>query len=624
MIGWIKKYSYISVLFLFACTGEQKNKVLPVGAFFANTHQFNYRISPNGEMLCFLRLADGKQNLFVRATTDSVAQQLTFLTDISVRSCAWAGNKTLLCIKEKDSLNRFSAFLIDVDGSNLRELKTKANTKVNVLDTRVHDNTVLITVNEENESLFDVYRLNLSTGEKSIYVKNPGNIFTWYANSAGEVNLALGGDGVNETLYYRERKKTDFKPLATNNYQNTLEPVCFSDDGHCIYALSNLKRDKLALVKLDCRTGEEKQLLYENPEADILEVMTSEKDKKPVALSYEIEKRTVKFLNAQTGDMFREINEQLPGREIQIIDKDSAEQRFIVRSFTDKNPGAFFVYHVADKKLDRLSAVNPRIDPAKMCEMQAITFESRDGLQLHGYLTLPNGSNNKKLPCVVLPHPGPSLRNVWGYSPEVQFLANRGYAVLQVNFRGSSGYGKAFLNAGSKEWSNRMQHDIYDGVQWLVQKGVVDPDRIGIFGYGFGGYSALCQVIQYPQTYKCAASYSGYINLFSYIKGFPAYVRPYKQMLTEIVGNPEKDIEYLKSASPVFQVGKIKTPLFIAQGGKDSRVNVTETNQFVKELQRKNVPVEYMLFENETQLFKDNEHKLEMYRRLSAFLEKYL
>jgi dipeptidyl aminopeptidase/acylaminoacyl peptidase len=237
---------------------------------------------------------------------------------------------------------------------------------------------------------------------------------------------------------------------------------------------------------------------------------------------------------------------------------------------------------------------------------------------------LPLGKKKKNFPCIVLPHQGPNQRNVWGYSPEVQFLANRGYAVFQMNFRGSTGYGKAFENAGFKQWGTKMQDDIFDGVQWLISEGIADPEKIGVFGYGFGGYSALNQIIKHPDTYKCAASYSGYINLFNYIKGFPAYFKPYKLMLNEIVGNPETDIDYLKSASPVFQIEKIKTPLFIAQGGKDSKVNVNETSQFVKELRKKNVPVNYILNENETQLFKNIDNKLVFYKQLGEFLDKYL
>lgn len=322
--------------------------------------------------------------------------------------------------------------------------------------------------------------------------------------------------------------------------------------------------------------------------------------------------------------IYKAILNKLPNQEIKITDKDSSEQNFIIKAYTDINPGAYYIYNVRQKKLKKLSDVNLDIDPANMCEMQPISYKTRDGLTIHGYLTLPLGKRKKNLPCVVLPHQGPSTRNAWEYVPEVQFLANRGYAVLQMNFRGSTGYGKAFENAGFKQWGAKMQNDIFDGVQWLINEGVANPNQIGVFGYGFGGYSALNQAINHPETYKCAASYSGYINLFTYIKGFPAYFKPYKLMLNEIVGNPETDIDYLKSASPVFQIEKIKTPILIAQGGKDSKVNVNETNQFVKELRKRNVQVNYILNENETQLFKDVDNKLTFYTQLANFLDNHL
>jgi len=239
-------------------------------------------------------------------------------------------------------------------------------------------------------------------------------------------------------------------------------------------------------------------------------------------------------------------------------------------------------------------------------------------------LTLPKGRIEKNLPCIVFPHSGPSQRNSWGYNNEVQYLANKGFAVLQVNYRGSIGYGKSFRNAGYKQWGKKIQDDIADGVSWITNNGTANPDKIGVYGSGFGGFSALNQAIYYQKLYKCAASYSGYINLFTYLKGFPAYFKPYQQMMNEIVGNPETDIDYLKYSSPIFQIHKIKLPLLIGQGGRDSRVNVNETNQFVKELRKRQIDVTYILHENENHQFKDAKNRLTFYKQLADFFEKQL
>jgi dipeptidyl aminopeptidase/acylaminoacyl peptidase len=225
---------------------------------------------------------------------------------------------------------------------------------------------------------------------------------------------------------------------------------------------------------------------------------------------------------------------------------------------------------------------------------------------------------------VVLPHYGPSARNTWGYNAEVQFLANRGYAVFQMNYRGSVGYGKSFQNAGFKQWGKNIQNDVTDGVKWLINEKIVDSKRIAIYGYSFGGYIALNQAIYHPELYQCAASYSGFMNLFTYIKGLPAYYKPYQQMLNEIIGNPEYDADYLKYASPIFQTNKLTIPILIAQGAKDSRVNVNETNQFVRDIKKRNIDVKYLLNEDENHNFREQENRLALYKNLETFFEKHL
>jgi dipeptidyl aminopeptidase/acylaminoacyl peptidase len=237
---------------------------------------------------------------------------------------------------------------------------------------------------------------------------------------------------------------------------------------------------------------------------------------------------------------------------------------------------------------------------------------------------LPKGDQNKNLPVIVMPHGGPDTRNTWTYNSEVQFLANRGYAVFQMNFRGSTGYGKEFWSAGFKQWGGRIQQDITDGVHWLIKEGVADPKRIGIYGYSFGGYSALWGLCFQSDLYACGVSYSGLSNLYAYLKAIPPYYRPYRLMIEEMVGSPKQDAEYLQGASPVFHTDKIKVPLLIAQGAKDQRVTVTETNQLVKELRKRKVKVTYLLKENEGHLFRNEENRLDFYDRLEKFLALHL
>ncbi len=619
-------YYYLSFcLLLMACENRKQPAKVDVETFFKDPEQAEYRISPNGKLLSFLKPSKGKMNVFVRSVDDDVLTQVTALTDKSVRNCYWVGEDKLLYILENDSSYQRPAFLIDVDGGHIIPVQDSSASRIEIIDLLTdHKTDILIALNERNQSFLDVYRLNVYTGKRTLEVENPGSIILWISDGDGNINLAVGSDGVNETLFHRENSQQRFSPIITNNFKNTFKPVGFTPDKEYIIALSNLNRDKLALVKFDYRTKKEVGVIYENPNVDIGEISRSVKGNKLTYLTYETDKANLYFLDSYYKQVYKEIGAELPNQEIKIVDTDVKEKNFVIQTYTDKSPGSYYLYNSQSKKLIKLADVNSEIDPENMCVMKSVSYQTRDGVMIHGYLTLPIGAKDNNLPCIVMPHRGPSIRNSWGYSPEVQYLANLGYAVFQVNYRGSTGYGKAFKKAGFKEWGGKIQNDIFDGVQWLIKQGTINPEQIGVFGYGFGGYSALNQAIAHPDLYRCAASYSGYINLFTYLKGVPAFYKPYEKMIHEIVGNPKTDITYLKNSSPVFQINKMKTPLLIAQGGKNSKVNVNETNQFVKELRKNKVPVVYILNENEMQLFKETSHKLTFYKQLGDFLDTHI
>lgn len=625
---WVcfKTYIYLSfILLLFGCNSGNKMGIIKAEDFFSDPQKSLFHISPDGKNLSFLQPYKGKLNIFVQSLEKNKVTQLTTYLDQSIKSYFWAGNQKIFYLKDIEGSDHNQLFSVDIDGTHTNQIKTSPQTRIEVLDqVKKNNNFILIAMNERVPEYFDVYKLDIISGERTLFVKNPGNIIKWISDNEGRVTLAVGSDGVNETLYYRENEKNDFKPIFTDNFKSTLDPVGFTEQKNHIYALSNVNRDKLALVDFDCSTGKEVKVIYENPDADIQEVIYSKSSNKLAYLTYEISKREIYFLDDKIKAMYDDVRLQLPQREVKIIDRDQNESHFIIRTYTDKDPGAYYLYQIKDKKLTKLADLNANIKVDEMSEMKPVSYKSRDGFIIHGYLTLPLGKKAKNLPCIVIPHSGPSTRNVWGYSPEVQFLANRGYAVFQMNFRGSTGYGKAFQIAGFKQWGNAIQDDITDGVKWLIGQKLIDPKRIGVYGYSFGGYAALNQAIYHPEMYQCAASYSGFINLFTHIKGFPVYYKPYQQMLNEIIGNPELDVDYLKYASPIFQIEKIKTPLLIAQGGKDSRVNVSETNQFVKELKKRNLSVTYIMNEKEGHYFRNPVNRLAFYQNLEVFLNKNL
>jgi dipeptidyl aminopeptidase/acylaminoacyl peptidase len=425
-------------------------------------------------------------------------------------------------------------------------------------------------------------------------------------------------------LLFRDNETEPFQPILTTNFKEQLNPLCFTFDNKNLYASSNLGRDKAAVVVYDPRATKELEVLFEHPEVDIEGLDYSKKRKVLTEIDYVTWKPERKILDATMGEIYGELERQLPGVQILLTAHDRAETHFIVRTYTDKSLGGVYYYEAEAKSLTKLANMSPWLPEAELVEMKPIAYQSRDGLTIHGYLSLPKGKEPKNLPIIVNPHGGPWHRDVWGYNPEVQLFANRGYGVLQVNFRGSTGYGRKFWEASFKQWGKTMQDDITDGVNWLIAQGIADPKRIAIYGGSYGGYATLAGVTFTPDLYACAIDYVGVSNLFTFQATIPPYWKPIAEMMYEMVGNPETDKELLRAASPVFHVDRIKTPLMVLQGAKDPRVNIEESNQIVEALRAKGIDVPYIVKENEGHGFRNEENRFEAYEAMEAFLAKHL
>ncbi|NEU08721.1 S9 family peptidase [Flavihumibacter sp. R14] len=611
---------FLAIVFCVSCSAEKETRSIPVEDFFKNPEKTAFSISPDGEYISYLQPYHDRLNIFVQTTDGKNVVRLTSDTSQNIAYYFWANNKEILYLRNAGNDSDLGLFAVKKDGTDNRKLIEYQNSKIGLITPKAYNNNILVSLNMRDSTVFDAYRMNITTGKLSLLVRNPGNITEFYADSSGELRLALTSDGVDETLIYRETEKDDFRPVVKNNFKTSINFLGFSKDS-CIYILTNKNRDKKALVELNCNTGKEHQELYSNPQVDVSEGSYSRSKNKMVFAGYESWKKERHYLDNDTRDMYERLEELLPDTEIKITDQDSSESKFIIRTFTDRNPGTYYLYNIEDNQLKKLGDINSSIKQNEMAPMKPVSYKSRDGLTINGYLTLPLNMPEKNLPVVVLPHGGPSFRNSWGYNSEVQFLANRGYAVFQMNFRGSTGYGKSFWIAGFKEWGGKIQNDITDGVKWLISKEIADPKRIAIYGASFGGFSALHGLCFNSELYACGASYSGLTNLFTYLKGIPPYYKPYQQMYFEMVGDPEKDADYFRDTSPIFHTDKIKVPVLIAQGTKDPRVNVNETNQFVKELKKRKMPVTYILKENERHFFKKPENRIEFYQQLEKFLD---
>ena len=603
---------------------ETPARLVPMKDFFKNPEKSSFSISPDGNYLAFLSPWKNRMNIYVQKIGSSDTLRVTSVTDRDIAGFGWKGQK-LIYGKDFGGDENFHIFSVNANGSDEKDLTPFPGVKAMVVDhMEDFDDVMLVQLNKNNPMFFDVYRLTLSTGELVEVAKNPGNITGWVTDHDGKIRIAVTTDGINTSLLYRETEKNPFKTIITTTFKESCSPLFFTFDNKQLYCASNLGRDKLAIVKIDPNTGKELEVLFENPDFDVSDLRYSHKRKVLTRIVWEEDKNQQKFLDPKTEQLFTRLSSLLPGYEVVISSMSKDEDKLLVRTYTDRSLGAYYFYDKKADSLTRLHDVSPWISEDEMCEMKPIQFLSRDGLTIHGYLTLPRGVEAKKLPVVINPHGGPWYRDSWGYNPEIQFLANRGYAVLQMNFRGSTGYGKKFWEASFKKWGREMQNDISDGVKWLVDQGIADGKRIAIYGGSYGGYATLAGITLTPELYACAVDYVGVSNLFTFMKSFPPYWKPYLEMMYEMVGNPETDSIMMAEVSPVFLADKIQCPLFIAQGANDPRVNKNESDQMVEALKKRGIAVEYMVKDNEGHGFHNVENQFDFYGAMEKFLAKHI
>jgi dipeptidyl aminopeptidase/acylaminoacyl peptidase len=612
-----------------ACSSMDGSTVrkIPLRDFFKNSTIRTFRISPDGQKIAALKPYKNRMNVFVKDINGTEWQRLTSQTDRDIPYIFWKGSNHVLYVRDFGGDENFHLFSTNVTTKKDRNLTPFKGVKVRVLDglKGISKTDMLITMNKRDRRFFDVYRINVESGNMSLEAKNPGYYLGWLTDHNGKIRIAYGSQGTNTSLYYRGARGGSFKKIITTNFKQSLSPIFFDFNNKNVYALSNLKSDTKRLVLMNPRNAKVLKTIYSNKNYDVTGVSYSRKLKEMTYASYQDAKVRKTYFSKYYKNIMMDIEKKVPGKEIMLTSSNDDENFFTVYAGSDRSKGMYYLYDAKSKSLSFLANPSPWINENEMAQMKPIKYKSRDGLTIEGYLTLPKGKESAKgLPMVVNPHGGPWHRDSWGYNPEVQFLANRGYAVLQVNFRGSTGFGRKFWEASFKQWGLKMQDDITDGVNWVVEQGIVDPKRICIYGASYGGYATLAGLTYTPDLYRCGVDYVGVSNLLTFMKTIPPYWESFKPMLYEQVGHPEKDKEALKAASPFYNVHKIKAPLFVAQGAKDPRVVQAESDQIVEALRARGVEVPYMLKENEGHGFSNEENRFEFYEAMEKFLGKHL
>lgn len=603
---------------------------IPLEDFFRNSPQAAFQLSPDGKNLSFMAPYQDRMNIFVRNLDKEEATQLTHETERSVAGYFWVDNTRILFMKDDGGDENYHLFGVNIDGFDLRCYTPFDGVRVRIIDD-LEDipDQVLIGMNKRNPEVFDPYRLDLKTGELTQLAENPGNWQGWMTDHNGVLRSVTAiVDGVNTQILYRDHDNEDFRAVLTTNFKESVEFMIFTPDNKYVYAATNLGRDKSVLVRMDPATCEEIEVLYENPIYDISSISYSRKRKKLLGVFCSGHKEPVRhYFDEEEKNLKEKMRNFFPGLHCGMTDCDKAEEKYLLYVGSDRNKGAYYYYDIHGDQPRKIASLSPWLNEEEMVEMEAVKYTTRDGLELEAYLSLPKSFDKKNPtphPVIINPHGGPWARDYWGFDSVVQFLCNRGYAVFNMNFRGSTGYGRKFLEASYKEWGRKMQDDISDGVAYLIKEGIADPKRVAIYGASYGGYAVLAGLAFTPELYCCGIDNCGVSNLFTFMKTIPPYWKPMLEMMYEQVGNPETDHDLLAAASPALHANKIRVPLFIAQGANDPRVNKAESDQMVEALRKNGVEVEYMVKENEGHGFHNQENRFDFYRGMEKFLAKHL
>ncbi len=600
-------------------------RTVPLEDFFRKPEKNMVRLSPDGERLAWMEPWKHRLNVHVKNLDSGEITRVTAATERDLSGYVWANNNRIVYMMDKGGNENQRLYGVSGDGSNLTDFTPFENVKCSILNDLADDHEhILFQMNKRDKKFFDVYRLNVDTGAIELVGENPGNVSEWFTDHIGKLKLAATTDGVNTGIIYRENEQTEWHQIASYDFREQAKPVFFTPDNRAIYVSSNVNRDKVAIFEYDLDTGKEGKLIFEHPEVDVWHLMYSRKRQSITGVSFNTDRRCFHFFDEFSKRIQVFLDEALPGYHNSVTSFDREETKCVVHSGSDRTMGTYYLLDIEKWEMKKLFDLSPWLKEDEMAEMKPIEYTSRDGRKIHGYLTLPIGEKPENLPLVVNPHGGPWTRNTWGFRPSVQFLANRGFAVLQMNFRGSTGYGRKFLESGYGQWGLAMQDDVTDGVLWAIKQGIAHPDRIAIYGVSYGGYATLMGIVKTPELYAAAVDYVGVANLFTILENMPPYWEHMREMMYARIGHPHKDRERLTNTSPALNAEKIETPLFVAQGANDPRVNKSESDQMVNALRSRGVHVEYMVKENEGHGFRNEENQFDFFRRMEQFLKKHI
>ncbi|MGH6815265.1 MAG: S9 family peptidase [Hyphomicrobiaceae bacterium] len=605
---------------------------MPRTKLFGNPTRTLGRISPDGSQLSWLAPLDGVLNVWVApADNPAAARAVTRDTRRGIHGYGWSPDgRHVLYGQDKEGDENWHIYAVDLAAGTVRDLTplTGVQTRLQGVS-RDRPGVVALLLNDRDARWHDLWRVDIATGERELVLKNTEEYAGFVLDWRLELRLAskMLPDGSQDLSRWDGRRFEPFLRVPPEDDRTTYMGG-FTRAGDAWHLWSSVGRNTSALFKVDWATGKQ-TLLAEHPKADLGQVLTDPETGAAMAVSFTYTKLEWQPLTDQATRDFAFLSPRLGG-EIGILDRTDDNKRWIVTADTAEQPDIYYLYDRARAELTELFSTRPDLKTYRLAPMQPVVLRARDGLDLVSYLTLPAEEQGPRprapLPMVLNVHGGPWWRDFYGYTPEHQWLADRGYAVLSVNFRGSSGFGKAYQNAGDREWGRKMQDDLLDAVEWAVAQGIAVRDRVAIMGASYGGYATLAALAFTPQVFRCGIDIVGVSNLETFIAGIPPYWAAIYETLARRIGDPrtEEGRALLRERSPVHKAGAIARPLLIAQGANDPRVKQAESDQIVNAMRANGLPVTYVLYPDEGHGFLRPQNRLSFYAIAEAFLARHL
>ena len=603
------------------------SNLIPREMLFGNPEKINPQISPSGEKITYIAPFEGVMNIWIEKLDGSEKRVLTKDQDRGIFRYFWAyDSKHILYLQDQRGNENWHLYSINIDTESIKDLTPFEEVQARVIHLDKHfPNQILIALNLRNKSEHDVYHLDLSTGKIKLLEKNSEGIVGWIVDSNFRIRgkIKMNENGGKE-FWMRKSADSEWEQKISWDLDDAMSSgvIGFNKDGDRIYLIDSRGSNTARLFSWNIKTNEY-NVLGSDPDYDVSGVLINPDTYKIQMIGITKERHEWEVLDDSISSDIETIKTLYPG-DFSIVSRDNADSKWILAFNSDKKPLSFFLFDRKTKKETFLFTHRPELQKFKLASQKSFCFIARDGLKINGYFTAPIDRDLHDLPTVILVHGGPWTRDTWGFDPVAQWLANRGFLCLQINFRGSVGYGKNLLNAGNREWGRKMHEDIVDAINWAEKKGWLDPKRIAIYGVSYGGYEALIGATKTPELFKCAVSVSGPVNLITLLESVPSYWKSYLANIYKRIGNPETEKEFLESRSPLFSAGKIENPIMLVQGANDIRVKPQEAEQMIEAMKEKDIDFRYLFFADEGHGLLKPGNRLKFFGEVEEFFAKHL